>query len=71
LLHETIDDVITYNIRFVFTDVGQLSHLQESWSVEGTGVGLPQADVLLVNQPFVTMETENRDTEGEENIVYL
>ncbi|XP_039505926.1 rho guanine nucleotide exchange factor 28 isoform X2 [Pimephales promelas] len=52
-------------------DVGQLSHLQESWSVEGTGVGLPQADVLLVNQPFVTMETENRDTEGEENIVYL
>ncbi|KAK7164692.1 hypothetical protein R3I94_003164 [Phoxinus phoxinus] len=52
-------------------DVGQLGHLQESWSAEGTGVGLPQADVLLVNQPFVTMETENRDTDGEENIVYL
>ncbi|XDV20609.1 hypothetical protein PO909_025911, partial [Leuciscus waleckii] len=52
-------------------DVGQLSHLQESWSAEGTGVGLPQADVLLVNQPFVTMETESRDTDGEENIVYL
>lgn len=52
-------------------DVGQLSHLLESWSAEGTGVGLPQADVLLVNQPFVTMETENRDTDGEENIVYL
>ncbi|XP_056097369.1 rho guanine nucleotide exchange factor 28 isoform X3 [Rhinichthys klamathensis goyatoka] len=52
-------------------DVGQLSHLQESWSAEGTGMGLPQADVLLVNQPFVTMETENRDTDGEENIVYL
>ncbi|XP_077087201.1 rho guanine nucleotide exchange factor 28 isoform X11 [Siphateles boraxobius] len=52
-------------------DVGQLSHLRESWSAEGTGMGLPQADVLLVNQPFVTMETENRDTDGEENIVYL
>ncbi|KAK7173263.1 hypothetical protein R3I93_003163 [Phoxinus phoxinus] len=52
-------------------DVGQLGHLQESWSAEGTGVGLPQADVLLLNQPFVTMETENRDTDGEENIVYL
>ncbi|XP_067294714.1 rho guanine nucleotide exchange factor 28 isoform X2 [Pseudorasbora parva] len=52
-------------------DVGQLSHVQESWLAEGTGVGLPQADVLLVSQPFVTMETENRDTDGEENIVYL
>lgn len=62
---------MTNNIRFVFTDVGQLSNLQGSWSAEGTGVGLPQADVLLVNQPFVTMETESRDTDGEENIVYL
>lgn len=67
----TIDDVMTNNIRSVFTDVGQLSNLQESWSAEGTGVGLPQADVLLDNQPFVTMETESRDTDGEENIVYL
>uniref|UniRef100_A0A8C1EPD2 Rho guanine nucleotide exchange factor 28 n=1 Tax=Cyprinus carpio carpio TaxID=630221 RepID=A0A8C1EPD2_CYPCA len=53
----------------------------ESWTGEAmystplrtgvTGAGLHQADVLLVNQPFVTMETENRDTDGEENIVYL
>uniref|UniRef100_A0A9J8AH93 Rho guanine nucleotide exchange factor 28 n=1 Tax=Cyprinus carpio carpio TaxID=630221 RepID=A0A9J8AH93_CYPCA len=52
-------------------DVGQLGHVQESWSAGVTGAGLHQADVLLVNQPFVTMETENRDTDGEENIVYL
>ncbi|XP_067264546.1 rho guanine nucleotide exchange factor 28 isoform X2 [Chanodichthys erythropterus] len=52
-------------------DVGHLSHVQESWTAGGTGVGLNQADVLLVDQPFVTMETENRDTDGEENIVYL
>lgn len=65
----TIDDVMTSDL--VFTDVGQLSHVQESWSAGGTGVGLHQADVLLVDQPFVTMETENRDTDGEENIVYL
>uniref|UniRef100_A0A673NQ10 Rho guanine nucleotide exchange factor 28-like n=1 Tax=Sinocyclocheilus rhinocerous TaxID=307959 RepID=A0A673NQ10_9TELE len=38
---------------------------------EITAAGLHEADVLLVNQPFVTMETENRDTDGEENIVYL
>uniref|UniRef100_A0A8C1U4L3 Rho guanine nucleotide exchange factor (GEF) 28a n=1 Tax=Cyprinus carpio TaxID=7962 RepID=A0A8C1U4L3_CYPCA len=53
----------------------------ESWTGEAmystplrtgvTGAGLHQSDVLLVNQPFVTMETENRDTDGEENIVYL
>uniref|UniRef100_A0A673GLV5 Rho guanine nucleotide exchange factor 28-like n=1 Tax=Sinocyclocheilus rhinocerous TaxID=307959 RepID=A0A673GLV5_9TELE len=55
----------------VFTDVGQLDHVQESWSAGVTGAGLHQADVLLVNQPLVTMETENRDTDGEENIVYL
>ncbi|XP_016142342.1 rho guanine nucleotide exchange factor 28-like isoform X2 [Sinocyclocheilus grahami] len=52
-------------------DVGQLSHVQESWSAGVTEAGLHQANVLLVNQPFVTMETENRDTDGEENIVYL
>ncbi|KAF4113200.1 hypothetical protein G5714_005745 [Onychostoma macrolepis] len=52
-------------------DVGQLGHVQESWSAGVTGAGLHQADILLVNQPFVTMETENRDTDGEENIVYL
>ncbi|XP_016430499.1 rho guanine nucleotide exchange factor 28-like isoform X2 [Sinocyclocheilus rhinocerous] len=52
-------------------DVGQLSHVQESWSAGVTAAGLHEADVLLVNQPFVTMETENRDTDGEENIVYL
>ncbi|KAL1275041.1 hypothetical protein QQF64_027855, partial [Cirrhinus molitorella] len=52
-------------------DVGQLSQVQESWSARGTGAGLHPTDVLLVNQPFVTMETENRDTDGEENIVYL
>uniref|UniRef100_A0A9J7YGM7 Rho guanine nucleotide exchange factor 28 n=1 Tax=Cyprinus carpio carpio TaxID=630221 RepID=A0A9J7YGM7_CYPCA len=52
-------------------DVGQLSYVQDSWSAGVTGAGLHQADVLLVNQPFVTMETENRDTDGEENIVYL
>ncbi|RXN28701.1 rho guanine nucleotide exchange factor 28-like isoform X1 [Labeo rohita] len=52
-------------------DVGQLSQVQESWSAGVTGAGLHQTDVLLVNQPFVTMETENRDTDGEENIVYL
>ncbi|XP_043095102.1 rho guanine nucleotide exchange factor 28 isoform X3 [Puntigrus tetrazona] len=52
-------------------DVGQLGHVQEPWSAGVTGAGLHQADVLLVNQPFVTMETENRDTDGEENIVYL
>uniref|UniRef100_A0A8C1U5S2 Rho guanine nucleotide exchange factor (GEF) 28a n=1 Tax=Cyprinus carpio TaxID=7962 RepID=A0A8C1U5S2_CYPCA len=52
-------------------DVGQLGHVQESWSAGVTGAGLHQSDVLLVNQPFVTMETENRDTDGEENIVYL
>uniref|UniRef100_A0A8C2F1L9 Rho guanine nucleotide exchange factor (GEF) 28a n=1 Tax=Cyprinus carpio TaxID=7962 RepID=A0A8C2F1L9_CYPCA len=44
---------------------------ENSWSTGVTGAGLHQADVLLVNQPFVTMETENRDTDGEENIVYL
>uniref|UniRef100_A0A672RHA8 Rho guanine nucleotide exchange factor 28 n=1 Tax=Sinocyclocheilus grahami TaxID=75366 RepID=A0A672RHA8_SINGR len=55
----------------VFTDVGPLDHVQESWSAGVTGAGLHQADVLLVNQPLVTMETENRDTDGEENIVYL
>ncbi|XP_052412726.1 rho guanine nucleotide exchange factor 28 isoform X5 [Carassius gibelio] len=52
-------------------DVGQLGHVQDSWSAGVTGAGLHQADVPLVNQPFVTMETENRDTDGEENIVYL
>ncbi|XP_016143171.1 rho guanine nucleotide exchange factor 28-like isoform X3 [Sinocyclocheilus grahami] len=52
-------------------DVGPLDHVQESWSAGVTGAGLHQADVLLVNQPLVTMETENRDTDGEENIVYL
>ncbi|XP_051513176.1 rho guanine nucleotide exchange factor 28-like isoform X2 [Myxocyprinus asiaticus] len=51
-------------------DVGQL-HVRESWSAGVTGAGLYQADVLLVHQPFVTMETENRDADGEENIVYL
>ncbi|XP_051544143.1 rho guanine nucleotide exchange factor 28 isoform X5 [Myxocyprinus asiaticus] len=51
-------------------DVGQL-HIRESWSAGVTGAGLYQADVLHVNQPFVTMETENRDADGEENIVYL
>uniref|UniRef100_A0A671LN33 Rho guanine nucleotide exchange factor 28-like n=1 Tax=Sinocyclocheilus anshuiensis TaxID=1608454 RepID=A0A671LN33_9TELE len=43
----------------------------ESWSAGVTEAGLHQASILLVNQPFVTMETENRDTDGEENIVYL
>ncbi|XP_059404077.1 rho guanine nucleotide exchange factor 28-like isoform X2 [Carassius carassius] len=52
-------------------DAGQLSHVQDSWSAGVTGAGLHQADVLLVNQPFVTIETENRETDGEENIVYL
>ncbi|XP_051958149.1 rho guanine nucleotide exchange factor 28 isoform X3 [Xyrauchen texanus] len=51
-------------------DVGQL-YVRESWSEGVTGAELYQADVLLVHQPFVTMETENRDTDGEENIVYL
>ncbi len=55
----------------VFTDVDQLVHGEESWSAGVTGAWLHQADVLLVNQPFVTMETENRDTDGDENIVYL
>uniref|UniRef100_A0A672QK59 Rho guanine nucleotide exchange factor 28-like n=1 Tax=Sinocyclocheilus grahami TaxID=75366 RepID=A0A672QK59_SINGR len=44
---------------------------EKSWSAGVTEAGLHQANVLLVNQPFVTMETENRDTDGEENIVYL
>ncbi|XP_016358279.1 rho guanine nucleotide exchange factor 28 isoform X3 [Sinocyclocheilus anshuiensis] len=52
-------------------DVGPLDHVQESWSAGVTGAGLHQADVLLINHPLVTMETENRDTDGEENIVYL
>ncbi|XP_059406533.1 rho guanine nucleotide exchange factor 28-like isoform X5 [Carassius carassius] len=52
-------------------DVGQLGHVQESWSAGVTGAGLHQADDPLVNQPYITMETENRDTDGEENIVYL
>ncbi|XP_065122863.1 rho guanine nucleotide exchange factor 28 isoform X2 [Paramisgurnus dabryanus] len=52
-------------------DVGQLSHVPGSLCGGVPGAGLYQADVLLVNQPFVTMETENRDADGEENIVYL
>ncbi|XP_057209021.1 rho guanine nucleotide exchange factor 28 isoform X3 [Triplophysa rosa] len=52
-------------------DEGQLSHGPESWCAGVTGTGLYQDDVLLVNQPFDTMETENRDADGEENIVYL
>lgn len=51
--------------------MGQLSHGPESWCAGVTGTALYQDDVLLVNQPFVTMETENRDADGEENIVYL
>lgn len=54
-----------------FTDAGHLSHVQDSWSAGVTGAELHQADVLLVNQPFVNIETENRDTDAEENIVYL
>ncbi|TRY59564.1 hypothetical protein DNTS_012251 [Danionella cerebrum] len=52
-------------------NVGQNSHLQDSWSAGVTGEGLHHVDVLFANQPFVTMETENRDTDGEETIVYL
>ncbi|XP_051978943.1 rho guanine nucleotide exchange factor 28-like isoform X3 [Xyrauchen texanus] len=46
-------------------------HIRESWSEGITEAGLYQANVLHVNQPFVNMETENRDADGEENIVYL
>ncbi|XP_072530075.1 rho guanine nucleotide exchange factor 28 isoform X2 [Salminus brasiliensis] len=35
------------------------------------GVGLYQGDALSVPLAYVSMETENRDAEGEENIVYL
>ncbi|KAA0717169.1 Rho guanine nucleotide exchange factor 28 190 kDa guanine nucleotide exchange factor [Triplophysa tibetana] len=52
-------------------DLGQLSHGIESWCAGVSGTGLYQDDDLLVNQPFDTMETENRDADGEENIVYL
>nr|XP_017211759.2 rho guanine nucleotide exchange factor 28 isoform X3 [Danio rerio] len=52
-------------------NVGQISHVEESWSAGVTGAGLHQTDVLLVSQPILSMETENRDTDGEETIVYL
>ncbi|XP_056603224.1 rho guanine nucleotide exchange factor 28 isoform X2 [Triplophysa dalaica] len=52
-------------------DLGQLSHGIESWCAGVSGTGLYQDDDLLVNQPFDTLETENKDADGEENIVYL
>ncbi|XP_058238662.1 rho guanine nucleotide exchange factor 28 isoform X6 [Hemibagrus wyckioides] len=35
------------------------------------GPGIYQGDALLVQQAFVSMETENQDPDGEEKIVYL
>uniref|UniRef100_A0A4W4G0I2 Rho guanine nucleotide exchange factor (GEF) 28a n=1 Tax=Electrophorus electricus TaxID=8005 RepID=A0A4W4G0I2_ELEEL len=43
----------------------------QTWSLGVTAVGFYQGDALSVPMALVSMETENRDTEGEENIVYL
>ncbi|XP_035382519.1 rho guanine nucleotide exchange factor 28 isoform X3 [Electrophorus electricus] len=52
-------------------EVAPPSHAQEAWSLGVTAVGFYQGDALSVPMALVSMETENRDTEGEENIVYL
>ncbi|KAK1806754.1 hypothetical protein P4O66_005252 [Electrophorus voltai] len=52
-------------------EVAPPSHAQEAWSLGVTAVGFYQGDALSVPMALVSMETENRDAEGEENIVYL
>lgn len=47
------------------------SHSGETWTAGVAGVGLYQGNVLSLPPAYVSMETENRDAEAEENIVYL
>ncbi|KAI4900423.1 hypothetical protein NFI96_029118 [Prochilodus magdalenae] len=50
-------------------DEGPPSHAEEAWTAGTAGGGFYQGDTL--SAPYVSVESENRDTEGEENIVYL
>uniref|UniRef100_W5KRJ8 Rho guanine nucleotide exchange factor 28 n=1 Tax=Astyanax mexicanus TaxID=7994 RepID=W5KRJ8_ASTMX len=43
----------------------------EAWRAGVAAVGLYQGDALSVPPAYVSVETESRDAEGEENIVYL
>ncbi|XP_036435838.1 rho guanine nucleotide exchange factor 28 isoform X2 [Colossoma macropomum] len=52
-------------------DTGPPSHAGVAWTAGVAGVGLYQGDALSVPPAYVSMETENRDAEAEENIVYL
>ncbi|XP_066514614.1 rho guanine nucleotide exchange factor 28 isoform X2 [Hoplias malabaricus] len=53
-------------------DVGPPGHAGETWTAGVAGVGLYQGDTLSVPHPaYVSMDMENQDAEGEENIVYL
>ncbi|XP_049330976.1 rho guanine nucleotide exchange factor 28 isoform X2 [Astyanax mexicanus] len=52
-------------------DVGPPGHAGEAWRAGVAAVGLYQGDALSVPPAYVSVETESRDAEGEENIVYL
>ncbi|KAL7834641.1 hypothetical protein SRHO_G00288880 [Serrasalmus rhombeus] len=52
-------------------DAGSPSHAGVAWTAGVAGVGLYQGDALSMPPAYVSMETENRDAEAEENIVYL